>query len=69
MRLRDLGYKQQALYCYGKVYQLEPDNADSLWDRACLAKEMGEFRVVRMSTAINALCLLILRTSFRHAIH
>ena len=45
--LREHGYNQQALYCYRKVYSLDPTNVDALWDRASLAKEMGDFRTAR----------------------
>ncbi|KIJ97070.1 hypothetical protein K443DRAFT_10140 [Laccaria amethystina LaAM-08-1] len=41
------GYNQQALYCYRKVYSLDPTNVDALWDRASLAKEIGDFRTAR----------------------
>ena len=44
---RKHGYNQQALYCYRKVYSLDPSNVDALWDRASLAKEIGDFRTVR----------------------
>lgn len=44
---RTLGYNQQALYCYRKIYSLDPTNVDALWDRASLAKEMGEFRTAK----------------------
>ncbi|KAF8153752.1 hypothetical protein B0H34DRAFT_65394 [Crassisporium funariophilum] len=44
---REHGYNQQALYCYRKVYSLDPTNVDALWDRASLAKEMGDFRTAR----------------------
>lgn len=43
---RDLGYTQQALYCYGKAYRLDPTNVNAMWDRASLAKEVGDVRVV-----------------------
>ena len=46
---REHGYNQQALYCYRKVYSLDPSNVDALWDRASLAKEIGDFRTVRPS--------------------
>ncbi|KAG7095406.1 hypothetical protein E1B28_006157 [Marasmius oreades] len=46
---RDLGFHQQALYCYRKVYNLDPSNVDALWDRAILAKEIGELRTARHS--------------------
>ena len=42
----ELGYNQQALYCYGKVYNLDPSNLNALWDRATLAKEIGELKTV-----------------------
>lgn len=44
---RDIGYSQQALYCYRKAYSLDPTNVDALWDRASLAKNIGEFKTVR----------------------
>ncbi|KAF8332446.1 hypothetical protein F5887DRAFT_996848 [Amanita rubescens] len=44
---RDVGLKQQALYCYRKVYSLDPTNVDALWDRASLAVEMGELKTAR----------------------
>ncbi|KAH9080567.1 TPR-like protein [Lactarius deliciosus] len=44
---RELGFNQQALYCYGKVYGLDPSNLNALWDRAALAKEIGDNRTVR----------------------
>ncbi|KAF9450761.1 TPR-like protein, partial [Macrolepiota fuliginosa MF-IS2] len=44
---RDLGYSQQALYCYRKVYSLDPTNVDALWDRASLAKNIGEYKTAR----------------------
>ena len=44
---RELGYSQQALYCYRKVCSLDPTNVDALWDRASLAKETGDLKTVR----------------------
>ncbi|KAI0730796.1 TPR-like protein [Earliella scabrosa] len=44
---KELGYNQQALYCYGKIYSLDPTNVSALWDRASLAKELGDLRVAR----------------------
>ncbi|KAJ8082877.1 transcription factor TFIIIC subunit tfc4 [Marasmius tenuissimus] len=46
---KDLGFHQQALYCYRKVYSLDPSNVDALWDRAVLAKEIGDLRIARHS--------------------
>ncbi|KIM89674.1 hypothetical protein PILCRDRAFT_812481 [Piloderma croceum F 1598] len=46
---KDMGYNQQALYCYRKLYSLDPNNVDALWDRASLAKEMGDLRTARHS--------------------
>ncbi|KAI0629317.1 TPR-like protein [Trametes polyzona] len=42
-----LGYNQQALYCYGKLYHLDPTNVNALWDRASLAKEIGDLKTAR----------------------
>lgn len=44
---REQGYNQQALYCYRKVYSLDPTNVNALWDRASLAKEIGDLRTAR----------------------
>ncbi|KAH9997918.1 TPR-like protein [Russula vinacea] len=41
---REMGFNQQALYCYGKVHSLDPSNLNALWDRASLAKEIVESR-------------------------
>ncbi|KDQ49967.1 hypothetical protein JAAARDRAFT_42458 [Jaapia argillacea MUCL 33604] len=46
---RDLGYNQQALYCYRKVFSLDPTNVAALWERAFLAKEIGDLRTTRNS--------------------
>ncbi|KAF8549682.1 TPR-like protein [Imleria badia] len=46
---RDLGFNQQALYCYTKLYSLDPENVDALWDRASLAREMRDLRTARHS--------------------
>ncbi|KAJ3836438.1 hypothetical protein F5878DRAFT_259541 [Lentinula raphanica] len=46
---RNLGFNQQALYCYRKLYSLDPSNVDALWDRATLAKEIGELKIARQS--------------------
>ncbi|KAF8126331.1 hypothetical protein EV363DRAFT_1174437 [Boletus edulis] len=46
---RDLGFNQQALYCYTKLCSLDPENVDALWDRASLAKEMRDLRTARHS--------------------
>jgi len=45
--VRDMGLSKQALYCYSKAYSLDPTNVDALWDRAILAKEMGQINTVR----------------------
>ncbi|KAH9893442.1 TPR-like protein [Cubamyces lactineus] len=44
---RAQGYNQQALYCYGKIYHLDPTNVNALWDRASLAKEIGDLKTAR----------------------
>ncbi|KAL6299826.1 TPR-like protein [Sparassis latifolia] len=44
-----LGYNQQALYCFGKVYSLDPSNVNALWDRATLAKDIGELKTARQT--------------------
>ncbi|KAH9944859.1 TPR-like protein [Amylocystis lapponica] len=42
-----LGHNQQALYCYGKLYSLDPSNVNALWDRASLARDIGALRIAR----------------------
>ncbi|CCM04149.1 uncharacterized protein FIBRA_06311 [Fibroporia radiculosa] len=44
---RELGYNQQALYCYRKAFNLDPTNVNALWDRASLAKEIGDLKTAR----------------------
>ncbi|TFK72655.1 TPR-like protein [Pluteus cervinus] len=44
---RELGFLQQALYCYRKVYALDPTNVDALWERASLAKQLRDFKTAR----------------------
>ncbi|KAF8631751.1 hypothetical protein AX15_002207 [Amanita polypyramis BW_CC] len=44
---REMGLKQQALYCYRKVHSLDPSNVDALWDRASLAVEIGDLKTAR----------------------
>jgi general transcription factor 3C polypeptide 3 (transcription factor C subunit 4) len=43
-----MGFSQQALYCYGKVHNLDQSNLNALWDRAALAKEIDDNRTVRV---------------------
>jgi general transcription factor 3C polypeptide 3 (transcription factor C subunit 4) len=44
---RDLGYNHQALYCWGKLSSLDPANVNAQWDRALLARDMGDLKTVR----------------------
>ncbi|KAJ6511189.1 TPR-like protein [Mycena sanguinolenta] len=46
---REMGHPQQALYCWAKGYHIDPTNMDALWDRAMLAKEIGDFRTARIA--------------------
>ena len=43
-----MGLSKQALYCYSKAYSLDPTNVNTLWDRAILAKEIGQTNTVRL---------------------
>ena len=52
---REMGFNQQALYCYGKVHSLDPSNLNALWDRAALAKEMDDNRTVCTSFTFHLL--------------
>ncbi|KAF7360402.1 hypothetical protein MVEN_00770100 [Mycena venus] len=44
---KDLGYYQQALYCWGKLSSLDPANVNAQWDRALLARDMGDLKTTR----------------------
>lgn len=44
---RNLGYMQQALYCYRKACTLDPGDINAQWDRAFLAKEIGDLHTAR----------------------
>ncbi|KAJ7805997.1 hypothetical protein B0H14DRAFT_3882550 [Mycena olivaceomarginata] len=44
---REMGYPQQALYCWAKGYHIDPSNVAALWDRGMLAKELGDLRTTR----------------------
>ena len=52
-----MGFNQQALYCYGKVYGLDPSNLNALWDRAALGKDIGDSRTVRAFTTRDSMAL------------
>lgn len=54
-----MGFSKQALYCYSKAYSLDPTNVDALWDRAILAKELGQINTVR---AVLSTILVLLIT-------
>ncbi|KAJ7686640.1 hypothetical protein B0H17DRAFT_1204069 [Mycena rosella] len=44
---KDLGYNLQALYCWGKLSSLDPENVNAQWDRALLARDMGDLKTTR----------------------
>ncbi|KAJ7912852.1 TPR-like protein [Mycena leptocephala] len=44
---KDLGFNHQALYCWGKLSSLDPANANAQWDRALLARDMGDLKTTR----------------------
>ncbi|KAJ6468532.1 TPR-like protein [Mycena vitilis] len=46
---REQGYPQQALYCWAKGYHIDPSNVAALWDRAMLAKELGNLPTTRIA--------------------
>lgn len=46
---RERGAKQQSLYCLGKVCSLDGERLNAFWDRAFLAKELGQPRIVSES--------------------
>ncbi|KAJ7442513.1 TPR-like protein [Mycena galericulata] len=46
---RELGYKQQAIYCWGKMVTLEPRSVSAQWDRASLAREVGDLKTARVA--------------------
>lgn len=61
---REMGHHQQALYCYRKVYSLNPDNVDALWDRATLAKEIGDMQTVSKWNLFSMVALFISLTEY-----
>ncbi|KAJ7453902.1 hypothetical protein FB451DRAFT_1408776 [Mycena latifolia] len=46
---KEMGYPQQALYCGGKGYHLDPTNVAALWDRAMLSRELGNLKTTRIT--------------------
>ena len=52
-----MGFSKQALYCYSKAYSLDPTNVDALWDRAILAKEIGQLNTVRTGPPVTLVSL------------
>ncbi|KAJ7448791.1 TPR-like protein [Mycena latifolia] len=46
---KEMGYPQQALYCWGKGYHLDPTNVAALWDRAMLSRELGDLKTTRIA--------------------
>ncbi|KAJ6588829.1 hypothetical protein B0H19DRAFT_1248427 [Mycena capillaripes] len=44
---KDLGFNHQALYCWGKLSSLDPANVNAQWDRALLARDMGDLKTTR----------------------
>ncbi|KAJ7741412.1 hypothetical protein DFH07DRAFT_837995 [Mycena maculata] len=44
---KELGYHAQALYCWGKLSSLDPSNVNAQWDRALLARDMGDLKTTR----------------------
>ncbi|KAJ7159083.1 TPR-like protein [Mycena crocata] len=46
---RELGYRQQALYCWAKAGNIDPTNVQAQWDRAVLARELGDFNTTRIA--------------------
>ncbi|KAJ7511160.1 hypothetical protein B0H11DRAFT_1700558 [Mycena galericulata] len=46
---KEMGYHQQALYCWSKTYHIDPTNVAALWDRAILAKELGDLQTTRIA--------------------
>ncbi|KAJ7512667.1 TPR-like protein [Mycena galericulata] len=53
---KELGYNHQALYCWGKLSKLDPSNVNAQWDRALLARDMGDLKTTR-----SALLLILKR--------
>ncbi|GJJ15577.1 hypothetical protein Clacol_009855 [Clathrus columnatus] len=53
---REFGYLQQALYCFRKACSLDPHDVNAQWERAAVAKELGDLR-----TAKTALLIILKR--------
>jgi len=41
---KQLGDKNKAIYCFGKVLKLDPDDPEALWERSSLYAETGDLR-------------------------
>ena len=65
--VRELGFSKQALYCYSKAYGLDPTNVDALWDRAILAKEIGQINTVCVTLPTS--CCLTQAMDYRQELH
>lgn len=61
-----MSFNRQALYCYGKVHSLDPSNLNALWDRAALAKEIGDSRAVGIFVALHLLVLMPTRQGIHY---
>ncbi|KAJ7754445.1 hypothetical protein B0H16DRAFT_744536 [Mycena metata] len=44
---KDLGFNHQALYCWSKLSSLDPSNVNAQWDRALLARDLGDLKTTR----------------------
>lgn len=46
---RGFGFLQQALYCFRKACSLNPHDVNAQWERAVVAKELGDLRTAKTS--------------------
>jgi general transcription factor 3C polypeptide 3 (transcription factor C subunit 4) len=44
---REMGFNQQAIYCFRKILSIDPFDMDALWDRSYLLALAGDYRRVR----------------------
>lgn len=46
---RDLGFIQQAIYCFQQALKADKSDVDAMWDRAILLKDVGQTKQVKSS--------------------
>ena len=56
---RELGYLQQAIYCFRKILYIDPQDLDALWDRSYLYKMQGDYKKAWIFSAFHPILVSI----------